>query len=970
MPALNHLFTENTLLLFLLALLYASFLLAARIFSSKLLTLDEIYRRNNRRLTTILELVNRRFKGNVSTLRALRELRQTLVLEDLEVSLQTKKLRRIRDKEIRRLQSFSRLRRKEASAYLAIIGGELARLALEKALSKEKDASVKIYISNALTDIADPRSIAVMANALIDTHRWYRDKAIGNLLCFGNAYQDQFLSSRDSKRLEWLELNLKYAMANVNTEARDFLFDFVRHFDRVSAEVRAFYETAIEAGSSTYKIQYLAEDLDKLLVLSCRHLADHYYHDFNLDLFDQLPHPTIRKNLYWAISKKNSTVHFKFLIDHLDDEPYERTLTLGLTRMIENNPRLIYVLEDAFAAEHDETLRGRMAQVLSNRIEYYLLQLNKPRPERARAILAEIIKIGKINDLIGFLNRNRDEGLNALVLDVIRHVVDPESGTGRELRTYLHPELLAIWPVEPVAPPADTRAHPKDEKLIRIVLWATLIGFFAIPILFAVRYWPVLQVWPLLSLLKRYILEWNYGIAYYSILVSLVTLTLIGLSSHNVKQQARLWNIKSMTMLFRDKMLPSISIIAPAFNEEKTIVASVQSLLGLKYPDYELIVVNDGSRDETLRHLIDAFSLVKVDYFYQPSLSTQPIRGIYRNPSLPKLIVVDKSNGGKADALNAGVNVAYKEYFCGIDSDSVLEPEALLRLASLMLDESTETPALGGNIYPINGCDVDRGQISKIRIPSTNLGRFQTIEYLRAFMIGRLGWQQINSLLIISGAFGLFRKDRIVGIGGYLTAQGQYRKDTVGEDMELVVRITRLLHEKKQRHKILYAYNANCWTEVPEDGKSLKSQRFRWQRGLIDILYFHKRMLFNRRYGLAGLLGMPYYLLFEAIGPMIELQGYVLVVIGLILGMINQRIALLLFIATVLLGIINSLASLAIAEKEEQYYRFRDVLILAVYAVLENFGPRQWISFWRIRGQLGILFGQGGWGKIQRKGIR
>ncbi len=444
---------------------------------------------------------------------------------------------------------------------------------------------------------------------------------------------------------------------------------------------------------------------------------------------------------------------------------------------------------------------------------------------------------------------------------------------------------------------------------------------------------------------------------------------LIFFSIRNVRIQARLWNYKTYSMLFRKKMIPSISIIAPAYNESKSIVSSVKSLLNLRYPDYELIVVNDGSKDETLDCLIEAFQLVRTNYRYKTSLVTAPIRGIYRNDSLPNLIVIDKSNSGKADSLNAGINVSRNEYFCCIDSDSLLESDSLLKLASLTLDESSETPALGGNILPINSCKVNNGQIYEIHAPKNIIARFQAIEYIRAFMIGRLGWQQINSMMIISGAFGLFRKDRIIGIGGYLTSKGQYQKDTVGEDMELVVRIGRMLYEMKQKFVILYAYNANCWTEVPEDLKSLKNQRYRWQRGLVDILYFHRKILFNKKYGRIGFIAMPYYFIFEMIGPQFEIQGYFLVIVSFLLGVLNAEFALMLFISVILLGMINSIVSLLIIEREESYFSIRDLLRLIWIALIENFGPRQWISLWRVLGQIKMIFRSSGWGKIQRKGI-
>ena len=339
------------------------------------------------------------------------------------------------------------------------------------------------------------------------------------------------------------------------------------------------------------------------------------------------------------------------------------------------------------------------------------------------------------------------------------------------------------------------------------------------------------------------------------------------------------------------------------------------------------------------------------------------------NPLYPRLVVADKENGGKADSLNAGINIASKEYFCGIDADSLLEPDSLLKVAALTLDYGVETPAMGGNVFPINGCEVDRGKLTKIALPSNNLAKLQTIEYLRAFMCGRLGWAQINSLLIISGAFGLFRKERVISIGGYLTSNERYGKDTVGEDMELVVRIARLMREKKQKYRISYAYNANCWTEVPESLSVLKKQRDRWHRGLIDILFFHRKLLFNPSYGKMGLMGMPYFLIFEMIGPLFEIQGYLMVGLAAVFGLISTKLALLLFVSTIFMGVLISMASVLIAERQIYYFNYRDTLKMLAIALLENFGPRQVFSMWRVLGFMSAMKKPKGWGKMERKGF-
>ncbi|MBF4692362.1 glycosyltransferase [Fusibacter ferrireducens] len=959
----------NGLIVLMLVILYFITVLMMRIIGNKFSSLEEIYTRNNKRLATVLSLVDHSFEGTFDSLREIKEIKQNLIMEDLEQHLQSKELIKIEKIEIRKLKSISKTRRKEACTYLGLIGSENARMALESALMHEKDYSVKIYISNALTDIRNPKSIEVMTKALIGTHKWYRTKAISNILEFGYLVQPYLLALYETNDIELIELNLKYAAENFNEDTKRYLFRFVDDYETKYKALKAYYLEQIKSNKTKYRISYLDEDFNKLLTLSCKTLSNYYFIDFSEAKYYENDHVIIKNNAFWALSKVNRTEHFKILLAHLNEADFEKTLIAVITKMIEHNPRFLYILEESFFAESNMDIKKRMAQIFSNKIEYYILKLNSKHPHYAKEILGEIILNGKINELIGFMNLNRDFDLENMLIEILKERVDPESQIGLELRRYLNRRIIEKWGTEPFELNKISEVHLKDKKLAKVVLMFTLIGFLAYPLLFFIKYSNEIGVVGTRLFLKKYVIGFNYILAYYSVAINISYLILMCFSYANVRKQAKLWNFKNISMLFRHKMIPSISIIAPAFNEEKSIVSSVRSLLNLKYPDYELIVVNDGSNDETLRRLIEAFKLIRVDYQYQISLDTVPIRGIYRNASLPKLVVIDKNNGGKADALNAGINVANKEFFCGIDADSLLEPESLLRLASLTIDESKETPALGGNVCPINSCKVDQGLITEVVLSKNILARFQTIEYIRAFMAGRLGWQQMNSLLIISGAFGLFRKDRVISVGGYLTTRGKYKKDTVGEDMEIVVRISRMMREINHSYKILYAFNANCWTEVPEDLKSLKNQRFRWHRGLIDILYFHRKMMFNRRYGSTGIFVLPYYLIFEAFGPMIEMQGYVMVVLAAILGILDEKIALLLFITTILLGVLVSITALLIAEREEHYYRFMDVMKMLFYAILENFGVRQLVSFWRIEGQFNLMLGQSGWGKIKRKGI-
>jgi cellulose synthase/poly-beta-1,6-N-acetylglucosamine synthase-like glycosyltransferase len=421
--------------------------------------------------------------------------------------------------------------------------------------------------------------------------------------------------------------------------------------------------------------------------------------------------------------------------------------------------------------------------------------------------------------------------------------------------------------------------------------------------------------------------------------------------------------------MFRKNMLPAISILAPAYNEELSIVNSVESLLNVNYPDFEVIVVNDGAKDRTLELLVAHFKLEKTDHAYRARLQTQPVRGIYVNPHIPGFTVIDKINGGKADSLNVGINAAKGEYVLGIDSDSILDPDSLLVLTSAFLDEKTKVVASGGNIMPVNGCTIDRGIIVNKRIPSAPVPLFQTIEYYRAFMNGRLGWSRLNTLMIISGAFGIFRREEVISISGYLTSLEKHEKDIVGEDMELVIRLSRQLQEQRVPHRILYNLQSHCWTEVPDSMRILKRQRDRWQRGLIQILAFHRRMIGNPRYGRYGLVGFPYFAFVEVLGPWFEFLGILAFVAGLATGWLYVGVLVFYLATNLLFSFALSVASLYIGDFDRPQFPARDRLALVLTSLAETFGFRQIISFFRITGFISVLRNVTGWGIMTRRGF-
>jgi cellulose synthase/poly-beta-1,6-N-acetylglucosamine synthase-like glycosyltransferase len=385
---------------------------------------------------------------------------------------------------------------------------------------------------------------------------------------------------------------------------------------------------------------------------------------------------------------------------------------------------------------------------------------------------------------------------------------------------------------------------------------------------------------------------------------------------------------------------PGISIIVPAYNEAPTIAAAVRSMLQLDYPDYEIIVVNDGSKDDTLEVLKREFGLQLFPEAYRVSLPVQPVRGLYRTPAHPHLRVIDKANGGRSDAVNAGINAAQRGLVCLVDADSVLLRDSLRRLVQPFMQDP-RVVACGGTVRISNSCRIVRGFLEQVEVPRNWLARIQVVEYLRGFLYGRLGWTLLNALPLISGAFGLFRRSAVVEAGGLSIG-------TIGEDMELVLRLHRLQRDRGREYRIVFVPDAVCWTEAPESMRVLRSQRTRWQRGLMESLWANRR-LFGR--GAVGTLAMPFMLLFEGLGPVIELLGYVVMTALVATGQIAWPAFLAFLVMALGMGMMLSASALLLEEMAFRTYpRPRHLLQLLAAIVVENVGYRQINVWWRIVG--------------------
>jgi biofilm PGA synthesis N-glycosyltransferase PgaC len=450
----------------------------------------------------------------------------------------------------------------------------------------------------------------------------------------------------------------------------------------------------------------------------------------------------------------------------------------------------------------------------------------------------------------------------------------------------------------------------------------------------------------------------------YAITISLSYLILAVISVFEMRRYIRRNKLVDFKMILSSPHAPGISLIAPAYNEGLTIIDNVKSLLSIQYNNYEVIIINDGSKDDTIAKLIPAFDLIKVDYDLQASLRTKPVRGVYKsqNRAFRKLTVVDKENGGKADALNVGLNVSKKDLVACIDVDCIIEPDALLKMVKPFLERS-DVIASGGVVRIANSCVVEEGRLIEVKLPESLLARTQVLEYIRAFLLGRMAWSRLNGLLLISGAFGLFRREIAVSAGGY-------DHNTVGEDMELVVRMRRFMHEGGKPYRVAYIPDPLCWTEAPSNTTILGRQRNRWARGTFETLKTHRILFFNPRYGLMGMLSYPYWFFFEYMSPFVEFAGLLFFGFLVIIGQVNWTFFLLLTLAVYCYAIFMSM--FALFAEEISFFKYtskRDIFKMVGVALLEPiwFHPR--VVWWSLKGNLDLIKGKKSWGEMTRQGF-
>ena len=457
------------------------------------------------------------------------------------------------------------------------------------------------------------------------------------------------------------------------------------------------------------------------------------------------------------------------------------------------------------------------------------------------------------------------------------------------------------------------------------------------------------------TILITLIIGFNYFVGFFYGFVNLIYTFLISVAIVSILIHIRRIKYLPLSDNRFSPEVPPVSVLIPAYNEGRILFRTIQSILDLNYPNCEAVVINDGSSDDTLALLIEQYELKRIDLVYRSSLPTQRVRGFYYNKRIPNLLVIDKDQGGKSDALNCGINACRSPYFCSVDADTLMEPDALLRLMTAVMESNVPVFACGGVVRVINGVQIENGRIRKIDLPPKWLPIFQIVEYLRGFLFGRAGLDRLKGTLILSGAFSMFLKQAVIDVGGF-------EVNNVCEDLEIIVRIHKRRLQEKKPYAVRFITDPICWTEVPETMKQLAHQRRRWHLGLIQTMMKYKGMIFNPRYGTIGMLTMPYYFFAEMMSPVIEVLGYTAMIGAYAFGLINDQLFFLFLFLAIFYGVFLSVVSIFLEEiTYHRYPEWEHLFILLLFGILENFGYRQINSFWRFQAFFQYLSGRRGW---------
>jgi len=451
---------------------------------------------------------------------------------------------------------------------------------------------------------------------------------------------------------------------------------------------------------------------------------------------------------------------------------------------------------------------------------------------------------------------------------------------------------------------------------------------------------------------------WKAFIIYGTIFVvfTLISLTQAIIGCVAVLLRFREVPAEDVYKVLKSNSLPTITFVVPAYNENKDIVHTVKNMLSLSYRYKRVIIVNDGSTDNTFELLNNNFFLHPVPPSSPGIFETSEIKSYYASTKYPDLLVVDKVNGGKADALNAGLNACSSEIVVCADADTLVDDMALNRLIRPFLLHPN-TVAAHASIGNVNGCTIADNRIAKVNFPKKMLLGFQVIDFMKGFLVERLGLSWTQGTLVIPGNFGMFKMKTLIDIGGY-------DRSSIIEDTEIITRMHMYYLSKKIPYRIEYLPDIVAWTEAPETIRTLGKQRLRWYKGTTQNIWQYRNMWFNPKYRSIGLFVCP-MTVFEKIAPLIEISGFIILMLAIFNSQVDPFLVLSLAAVSWCFLILLVLLSLVIEFIAYETYTSWIDFLRILKCVFCYTGYHYLLMWWRVKGLYAPKPKRAGWTPIR-----
>lgn len=824
----------------------------------------------------------------------------------------------------------------KSTVILAFIGGKESVKLLEQRLIKEKNYIVKLYIINSLIIQDSHISDRLIYESLIEAPIWYQKRFCKLIM----EYKEYFYQSLDSV-IDRKEVEIKKAIIYIGSIYYDIRLKKFMLEEIDSKLIKKSYKTSPKKRKNLY------------FTLEC--LAVHYHKSLDHERYLESDDINIREIAIKSLEKYGGVYSFDRVMEHVKDKEVLDVVKSSILTLLENDDSLTRHVSQLFIEEQNKGFLDVYAYVLSYKIDYFAHRLVSSERKKMRKIIEKIIFHNYNMGIIDYLNKNKNLEVENEIIDLLNNVFEIDGSTTKDYTLYLDMDLKRKMHLRSegfyISPYKMKSLSTYKKIFISVLFTFTLLSMPALYFLININN---VRLMSAAEIINGIMLDIPVYLGFYYVIINSMYIIMCVISINSSEKQKYMEKVKRKVKVFERALLPSISIIIPISNHKKYLIDGLNGYLNIKYPDYDVILVDDGSDDESFELLSDYYGLYKEDFNIEKLEDYPSIRSIYRSRKNINLVYVDKKRTGKSDCLDLGSILSDKDYVCAADIDGVMDQDYLYKMASRTNDEEEETVAVLGNIVPINDCEKVKGCIYKYNLPRTLIGKLQYIDLFRNYINLKIARGSMNNILMPAGSFCLFKRDKLMDIGGYRGYEFEFKSDTNKEDLDIMYRLIKHMHDNLLPYRISYNSFGNYYRVLPDNILTLRKLRRRWQREYLDAVITHSDMLLNPNYGLTGEFNSVFNLILEVLAPLFEIFALCILIIVAISGKLSLDVGVFVLFG-ITLGTIASVLPICMINSESEKSSILDVFKLVLLSVISTFGYMQIVRAFKISDVIGAV---------------